>query len=174
MDQTQNTPTTPGTTGQPESNQWRPDPHQTKATYITVVDRCPPPLNSWQMTQGTPRFVQFFDQSQGDVDKQLREFGDGNSSSVPNPTHLYNAGTYTVRLTAKKGAQSNTITKTAYHRRRTAPTAAITASKMRVRHQLTVQFTDASTGAPPLTWAWDFGDGGVRISRIQLTYLITL
>lgn len=137
---------------------------ETKATYITVVDPGTPPAAEFRAgtTRGyAPLAVQFFDQSQGDVDEWLWEFGDGATSSDPNPEHTYTtSGTYTVRLTAKKGAQSNSITKTAYIiAGDPRPVAALSASKMRGETPLTVQFTDNSTGAPPLTWAWDFGDG---------------
>ena len=105
--------------------------------------------------------MQFFDQSQGDVDAWLWEFGDGGTSSDPDPEHTYTTpGTYTVRLTAKEGARSNTITKIAYIIvDDPRPVAAFTASKMRGEAPFMVQFTESSSGAPPLIRTWDFGDG---------------
>ena len=42
-------------------------------------------------------------------------FGDGNTSTVRNPMHIYsNPGSYTVSLVAIKGSTSDTLTKTAY------------------------------------------------------------
>jgi len=137
---------------------------ETKATYITVVDPGAPPAAEFRadMIGGyAPLTVRFFDQSQGDVNEWLWSFGDGATSSDQNPEHTYTAaGTYTVKLTAKKGSQSNTITKTAYVTvDDPRPVAGFTATRLRGEAPLTVQFTDTSTGAPPLTRAWDFGDG---------------
>ena len=137
---------------------------ETKATYITVVDPGAPPAAEFRTdtTRGyAPVTVQFFDQSQGDVDAWLWEFGDGGTSSDPDPEHTYTTpGTYTVRLTAKEGARSNTITKIAYIIvDDPRPVAAFTASKMRGEAPFMVQFTESSSGAPPLTRTWDFGDG---------------
>ena len=137
---------------------------ETKATYITVVDPGAPPAAEFRadMIGGyAPLTVRFFDQSQGDVNEWLWSFGDGATSSDQNPEHTYTAaGTYTVELTAKKGSQSNTITKTAYVTvDDPRPVAGFTATRLRGEAPLTVQFTDTSTGAPPLTRAWDIGDG---------------
>ncbi|UUX92321.1 PKD domain-containing protein [Methanoplanus endosymbiosus] len=42
-------------------------------------------------------------------------FGDGNTSTLPNPTHKYvKIGTYSVTLTVKNGALSDTLTRTNY------------------------------------------------------------
>jgi hypothetical protein len=43
------------------------------------------------------------------------DFGDGTSSTLANPTHIFsNTGTYTVNLTASQGCNSNTMTRTSY------------------------------------------------------------
>ena len=51
--------------------------------------------------EGTaPLAVQFTDTSGGTVTEWLWDFGDGTTSTIPNPNHLYSApGTYTVSLT---------------------------------------------------------------------------
>ena len=138
---------------------------EVKAAYITAVDPGVPPAAEFRAnTTGgyAPLVVRFFDQSQGDVDEWLWNFGDGATSAGQNPVHTYTtAGTYTVTLTVQKaGAQSDTRTKTAYVTvDDPKPVANFTANKLRGEAPLTVQFTDTSTGAPPLTRAWDFGDG---------------
>ena len=137
---------------------------ETKAKYITAVKLDDPPAAEFRAntTDGYASLtVQFFDQSEGDVDTRHWDFGDGATSDNPNPVHTYmKAGTYTVTLTASKGGQSDTITKTAYITvTDPSPTVFFTADKVRGESPLTVQFTDASTGAPPLTWTWNFGDG---------------
>jgi len=138
---------------------------EAKAAYITAVDPGVPPAAEFRAdTTGgyAPLVVRFFDQSQGDVDEWLWNFGDGATSVDQNPVHTYTAaGTYTVTLTAKKaGAPDSTRTKPAYVTvDDPKPVADFTVTRLRGEAPLTVQFTDNSTGAPPLTRAWDFGDG---------------
>jgi len=138
---------------------------EVKAAYITAVDPGVPPAAEFRAdTTGgyAPLVVRFFDQSQGDVDEWLWNFGDGATSAGQNPEHAYTAaGTYTVTLTVQKaGAQSDTRTKAAYVTvDDPKPVADFTVTRLRGEAPLTVQFTDNSTGAPPLTRAWDFGDG---------------
>lgn len=59
--------------------------------------------------------VQFEDITPNQVTTRLWEFGDGNTSTLPNPTHTYsNAGTYTVKLTCTNSFGSKATTKTNY------------------------------------------------------------
>lgn len=66
-------------------------------------------------TQGTaPLEVQFTDQSDG-ATAWAWNFGDGNTSTVRNPVHVYRQpGTYPVSLTVSDGATSDTETRTGY------------------------------------------------------------
>jgi len=60
---------------------------------------------------GIPCTVQFYDQSVGDVDEWLWDFGDGTTSTERNPSHIYDAvGYYTVSLTVTNEYGSNTLT----------------------------------------------------------------
>ncbi len=62
-----------------------------------------------------PLTVNFTDQSTGPVTSWSWDFGDGNTSTAQNPSHVYNtAGTYTVALTVSSATCSNTMTKTNY------------------------------------------------------------
>jgi PKD repeat protein len=93
----------------------------------------------------------------GDPTSWQWDFGDGNTSTLQNPTHNYVAkGTYTVTLTASNacdvGAAQQTVTIA-----ETAPVASFTHDAPRCLGQ-PVQFTDASTNSPT-SWSWDFGDG---------------
>jgi PKD repeat protein len=59
--------------------------------------------------------VQFTDQSSNSPTSWLWNFGDGQTSTLQNPSHTYTAnGTYTVMLTAYNGTGNNTMTKTNY------------------------------------------------------------
>ncbi len=62
-----------------------------------------------------PLTVQFTDESMGAVDSWNWTFGDGSSSSLQNPSHLYNdPGRYTVTLTVTGSNSTDSITKTDY------------------------------------------------------------
>lgn len=57
--------------------------------------------------------VTFTDQSTGQIDNHTWNFGDGDTSAVQNPVHLYvSAGSYTVSLTVSGPGGSNTLTET--------------------------------------------------------------
>ncbi len=91
----------------------------------------------------------------------LWTFGDGDSSTAKDPTHVYTQeGTYTVSLTAidLNGCDSS-IVKTAYVVVRN-PIAEFTADSTSVPcPPLLVNFTDQSSN-DIVAWEWDFGDGG--------------
>ena len=94
------------------------------------------------------------------------DFGDGNTSTEQNPTHVYNtAGTYTVSLTVTDGdGNSAAETKTDYVTvdQAVAPIADFSGTPTSGLAPLTVNFSDLSTaGSGTITsYAWDFGDGG--------------
>lgn len=82
-------------------------------------------------------------------------FGDGGTSNSMAPVHSYAAsGTYTVCLIGTSGCMSDTVcqqvTVTC-----TSPTASFTTSGT----SQTINFSNASTGSGPLTYAWAFGNG---------------
>jgi len=93
----------------------------------------------------------------GDAATYLWNFGDGNTSVIHNPRHLYNTdGTYEVSLSVTTASGcTDTVSKdiTVYP----VPTAAFTYSAEDMKINVPVVFTDASTGA--ISWIWDFGDG---------------
>lgn len=98
----------------------------------------------------------------GLVTSYFWDFGDGETSAVPNPIHVYEAaGTYDVKLRVDLildgCVQVDSITKQ----------DVITVSDLRADFMaspthgispLTVNFSDLSTGSP-IIWHWDFGDG---------------
>ncbi|NQT26980.1 PKD domain-containing protein, partial [candidate division KSB1 bacterium] len=84
--------------------------------YITVLE--PPPVADFtaDTTEGaTPFEVQFTDQSSGMVLSWLWDFGDGNTSTNQNPSHLFqDADTFDVTLTVAGPGGEDTKTRTAY------------------------------------------------------------
>lgn len=93
----------------------------------------------------------------------LWDFGDGNTSTAQNPTHVYaSAGSYTVTLNAVYDAAcTGQRTRVSYVAVSPNPTAAFTANNLSsCNPPLTVNFTNQSSGAGPLTYAWTFGVNG--------------
>ncbi|MBI5856230.1 MAG: PKD domain-containing protein [Sphingobacteriales bacterium] len=89
------------------------------------------------------------------------DFGDGGTSTLPNPTYTYIAqGTYTVRLiiTTSSGC-TDTLTLPNAVRVGSKPTADFSAFPIPVCGRQPVYFTNLTTPASD-QWNWDFGDGG--------------
>lgn len=90
------------------------------------------------------------------------DFGDGQNSTLQNPTHVYStAGTYAVTLTASNTDGSNSIIKALTL---VATPLLPTANFTFIPTGLSVAITDTSINTPT-SWAWDFGDG--QTSTIQ-------
>jgi PKD repeat protein len=109
----------------------------------------------------TPLTVQFLDYSTNTPVSWVWSFGDGNTSTLENPSHTYTIpGTYTVTLTATNTAGSNTVTKSGYITvTYVVPVTGFTSNVTTGTTPLYVQFTDISTSTPT-SWSWTFGDGG--------------
>jgi len=132
----------------------------TKTNYIIVTDKKPVAAFSAKPTEGkVPLEVIFIDKSTGLPTSWSWNFGDGNTSTAQNPTHKYTkVGKYTVSLTVKNTAGSNTITKSNCITVLEKPVAAFSASPNSGNVPLKVTFTDKSTNNPA-SWKWAFGDG---------------
>jgi PKD repeat protein len=117
---------------------------------FTYISQCPNPLN-----------VQFNDTTSAIVTEKPTtwswNFGDGQTSTLQNPTHTYAViGDYNVTLTASNAAGSSTVSKIV-HLPTCAPEANFTI-RAECPNPLFAQFTDTSTGNPT-SWSWQFGDG---------------
>ena len=116
------------------------------------------------LTGTAPLTVAFTDASTYNPTTWSWNFGDGGTSTLQNPSHVYStAGTYSVTLTVANAYGSNTLTKTGYVTVSAPPTnppvANFTGTPTSGTVPLTVVFTDASTNTPT-SWSWNFGDGG--------------
>jgi PKD repeat protein len=110
----------------------------------------------------TGQSLAFTDTSTGNPITWAWNFGDGQTSSIQNPIHTYDApGTYTVTMTAFNQSGSNTVSQTVTVKA-SAPIAAFNAS--RATSARTITLIDASTGKPT-SWTWNFGDGGTSSAQ---------
>jgi gliding motility-associated-like protein len=96
----------------------------------------------------------------------LWDFGDGATSTQPNPTHTYNStGKYDIKLTiTTNGGCTITTTEVEGVKVGTPPAPAFTISATDVCASQAVIFTDL-TPQPVDEWSWDFGDGGSSTNK---------
>ncbi|HOS47671.1 MAG TPA: PKD domain-containing protein [Bacteroidia bacterium] len=116
-------------------------------------------FNADSTTGCLPFMVNFADSSLNAVSWQW-DFGDGSSSTLMNPSHIYSTpGVYTVTLIATNAnGCSDTLTRTNYITVNGAiPQFAV--SNISGCSPLSVTFSDMSSGA--VGWIWNFGDGTI-------------
>ncbi|MAB80321.1 MAG: hypothetical protein CMJ89_13285 [Planctomycetes bacterium] len=106
-----------------------------------------------------PLNVSFVDQSTGGVTNWSWDFGDGSTSTLQSPLHVYGTtGTYTVTLTSTGPQGTDTLVQTDFVVvNPSGPNASFTASPVTGEPPLVVAFTDQSTGNVT-SWSWYFGD----------------
>ncbi len=99
-------------------------------------------------TEGiAPLEATFTNTSTGTLTANLWDFGDGATSTITNPVHIYNtAGVYTVTLTADSFGNLNTLTQTDLITVYAPVRADFTASPTDGFIPLTVTFTNTSSG----------------------------
>jgi PKD repeat protein len=104
--------------------------------------------------------VDFTDASTNNPTSWLWDFGDGNTSTQQNPTHVYtNSDGYNVCLTATNAAGSNTICLFIFA---LIPPEAMFSYDLQTMGS--IDFTDESTNDPD-NWLWDFGDGNTSTNQ---------
>ncbi|MFI5150731.1 MAG: PKD domain-containing protein [Bacteroidia bacterium] len=127
---------------------------------------------SSDVTSGcSPLTVSFTDLSTGTPTTWSWNFGNGNASSLQNPSAIYNTpGTYTVTLTASNGSSSSS--KTSVITVFASPTAAFTTTPSSTCAGQLVTFHDGSVAGtgPIVSWHWDFGDGNTATTASTATH----
>jgi PKD repeat protein len=135
----------------------------TKTNYITVSSGVGAPVAAFTgspLSGTAPLPVQFTDASTDSPIGWAWFFGDGASSTIQHPVHIYTtAGTYNVSLNVTNISGSDVMTRVGYVTVSpvVAPVANFTANVTTGNAPLTVAFTDTSTGSPT-GWAWFFGN----------------
>lgn len=139
----------------------------TKTNLVTVVPAVVASFSANSTAVPVNGTVAFTDDSTGSPTAWSWSFGDGNTSTVQEPTHTYShAGTYSVSLTASNDYSSHTTTRTDYITVYDSVTADFTANQTEGLVPLAVQFTNASTGNPT-SFSWDFDSDGTEDSNEQ-------
>lgn len=109
-----------------------------------------------------PMTVNFSDLSTGNPTQWNWDFGNGQLSTLKNPSVTYTQpGRYTVRLVARNANGVNDMEKTEYIVVNSAPAANFSVSATSGCAPSAFRFTDLSTIAEGTItdWLWDFGDG---------------
>ncbi len=115
----------------------------------------------YQADSSNSLLIHFFDSSSTNITSWNWSFGDGSSSILKNPSHIYAlAGNYNVQLVVSDslGSCSDSITKTITVIGGGTTCHAIFSYSASSGNSLIINFTDQSQGFPYM-WFWDFGDG---------------
>ena len=126
-----------------------------------------------------PLVVKFTDMSTGSPESWIWDFGDGSTSTGPNPVHAFTkVGAFDVALTVTRGMNKDSATQTIIVGG--VPAADFVADSTTVSVNIPVHFTDKTLNSPT-AWAWDFGDGATsseqnptRVYSAKGVYTVTL
>ncbi|OUV76091.1 MAG: hypothetical protein CBC83_00995 [Flavobacteriales bacterium TMED123] len=141
----------------------------TKTNFITI-DKPLSAFNATNLSGCSPLNTAFVDTSQSTqaVVAWFWDFGDGNSSTLQNPTHEYNSsGFYDISLHIIDSLGCSSVTTTNnYIQVANAPQTDFTANLHIVCAGTNINFTDLSTTSTTIDgWYWNFGDGASSTSK---------
>ncbi|MCG3164529.1 MAG: hypothetical protein POELPBGB_00283 [Bacteroidia bacterium] len=146
----------------------------TQTDYITVVETVNVDFSVPNTNVCANAPVNFTDLTSPPPATWLWNFGDGQTSTDQNPSHVYTTpGTYSVRLIASyTGNCSDTLLIVNYITVADAPAVSFSADQTTgCELPFTVNYNDNSTGTGPFTYQWNFGDGiGSTDQNPQHTY----
>jgi PKD repeat protein len=141
--------------------------NKTVLNYIVVNT---PPSSSFTFTQSGLTFS--FASTSSNATSLLWDFGDGNTSTLPNPVHTFaTAGNYTVFLTADNALCPESVSSQGVNAT-SAPLSLFTASANSGCASFTTTFTSTSTNNPT-SYAWSFPGGNPSSSTLsnpEVTY----
>lgn len=136
-----------------------------------IIAYTPPPMApvaSFSLTPISghpPLTVNFTDTSTNTPTSWLWNFGDETTSTLQNPTHIYDEiGIYTIILTATNAIGLHSTSYDINVHQPAPPVANFTTNITTGGTPLTVIFTDTSINTPT-SWLWNFGDGVTSTSQ---------
>lgn len=127
---------------------------------VTVVDQSPSPSFTMTNRNGcAPLPVSFTNTTPPGNFTWYWDFGDGDTSTLMNPVHVYDSVGYFVPslIATSPNGCTNIARNGWYFVAASGPTANFTADVTTGCFPLTVNFTNKSTGS--VSWFWDFGNG---------------
>jgi PKD repeat protein len=137
-----------------------------KTGYITVTGNLKSAYSADPVSGKAPLSVRFTDRSIGSPSSWSWDFGDGSTSTVQNPEHVFSrTGTYDVTLTVTRGAIGDSSTQIINVG--DVPVADFNSSARSGNVGEQIRFTDLSVNNPT-EWSWDFGDTAVSDARNPL------
>lgn len=130
---------------------------------IPMVDRILPPETDFfgaPLSGSIPLTVSFTDISEGDPTSWLWNLGNGQTSTLQNPTGLYGAtGLYSVSLTASNIAGDDSVTKLNYVQIINQASAGITGTPSIGDTGTNFLFDGSASTGDITNYSWSFGDG---------------
>lgn len=133
----------------------------TQNSFISVPANAIPGFNHSVISTCNPYRIQFSDQSQNAV-AWLWEFGDGDTSTLQNPTHDYGNGNFIVKLHAFNSGGCETIFQSFNPITVSQPSTNFSSTQLTGCAPFTTTFNNASTGTQ---WLWNFGDGNISTQQ---------
>ena len=123
-------------------------------------------------TECSGESTQFTNNSSPACTSWLWDFGDGQTSTSENPSHIYtNGGNYNVKLIVYDGSCSNSITKGIHIPY--SPIPSFTVSSACINNPYTFHDQSTSPEGNIISWDWDFGDGTVHSTNTNPTHTFT-
>lgn len=119
-----------------------------------------------------PFTVQFTDLSTNNPDNFLWDFGNGNTSTLKNPSATYSLpGKYSVSLRVTNALGTNVKTITDYITVYPIPTVSFGLNQNRFCVPKSVQFFDSSSSSLSsiIAWSWDLGNGNTSSQKNPIT-----
>jgi PKD repeat protein len=128
-----------------------------KAYFIHVIPALKSRFVADPKEGKAPLVVKFTDISTGNPETWIWNFGDGSTSTQPNPVHTYSSpGAFHVNLTVTRGLNKDSTSQTIITGG--VPATDFVADTTTVSVSTPVHFTDKTLNSPT-SWSWDFGDG---------------
>jgi PKD repeat protein len=134
-----------------------------KAFLIHVIPALKSQFTANPKEGNIPLVVKFTDMSTGSPESWNWNFGDGSTSSQPDPIHTYSTpGKFIINLTVTRGFYQDTSSLAIVAGG--VPATDFVADKTTVGINTPVHFTD-TTRYSPISWSWDFGDGATATDQ---------
>lgn len=134
----------------------------TKTSLIKVYDKLSIDFTANKVDGFNPLTVKFTNTSEGNADSWIWNFGDGQTSTEANPTHIYTiVGKFNVKLVGISSAEKDSLTKNEFINVDAVPSSYIvdfSSNTLEGEPNMQAVFTPNTTPSSTV-WNWDFCDG---------------